>query len=63
VAGDELCGPATRTAIAYLRDLFASPDALGPTLASAAEQLVGDPAVVGASAAVLASDVSAAIDG
>lgn len=62
LAGDELCGAATRTAITYLRELFAGPDALGPRMAGAAEQLVGDPAVVVAAAAVLAGDVIAAID-
>ena len=61
-AEHELCGPATRTAIAYLRDLFSGPTALGPTMAGAAEQLVGDPAVLGASAAVLAGDVITLID-
>lgn len=63
LARDQLCGPATRTAVAYLRGLFAGPDALGPTMAGAAEQLIGDPAVVAASAAVLAGDVIAALDG
>ncbi len=47
----------------YLRELVAGPSALGPTLAAAAEELVGDPAVASASAAVLAGDVIVAIDG
>ena len=46
-----------RAAIAYLRELFGSPSALGPTMAGRAEQPIGDPAVTGASAAVLAADV------
>jgi hypothetical protein len=61
LAADPFCGAATRTAIAYLRELFAGPTALGPTMAGRAEQLVGDPVVVGASAAVLAGDVIRAI--
>ncbi len=62
LADDELCGPATKAAIAYLRELFASPAALGPTMAGRAEHLVGDPIVVAASAALLAGDLIAAID-
>jgi hypothetical protein len=61
LAADELCGAATRTALDYLRELFASPTALGPTMAGRAEELVGDPIVTGASAAALAADVIAAI--
>ncbi len=61
LAADELCGTATRTALNYLRELFASPTALGPTMAGRAEQLVGDPVVTGASAALLAADLIAAI--
>lgn len=63
LAGDPFCGPATRTAIDYFRELFAGPDALGPTMAGRAELLIGDPVVTGASAAVLAADVIQAIDG
>jgi Nucleotidyltransferase len=61
LASNEFCGAATRTALDYLQELFASPTALGPTMAGRAEQLVGDPIVTGASAAVLAADVIAAI--
>jgi hypothetical protein len=57
LTADPLSGPATRTAIDYLRELFASPTALGPTMAGRAEQLIGDPVVTGASAAVLAADL------
>jgi hypothetical protein len=59
---DDLAGPATRTALAHFRELFASPTALGPTMVGRAELLVGDPAVAGASAAVLAGDVIRAVD-
>lgn len=60
---DDLAGPATRTALNYLRELFDSPTALGPTMVGRAELLVGNPAVAGASAAVLAGDLINAIDG
>ncbi len=59
---DELCGPVTHQAIAYLRELFVDETAPGPKMAGAAEELVGDPAVVGASAAFLAGDLIAVID-
>lgn len=59
---DELCGEVTSQAIAYLRELFADASALGSRMAGAAEALVGDPAVVAASAAALAGDLLAAID-
>lgn len=62
LAAEQLAGPATRTAITYLRQLFAGPDALGAMMAGRAEQIVGDPAVVGASAAALASDVLRVVD-
>jgi hypothetical protein len=62
LAADELCGTTTRTALDHLRELFASPTALGPTMAGRAEELVGDPIITGASAAALAADVIAAID-
>lgn len=58
LCADELAGDVTSGAIVYLERLFASgPDALGSTMAGRAEQLVGDPAVVSAAAAALASDV------
>jgi hypothetical protein len=62
LAADQLAGPATRMAITYLRQLFADPDALGAMMAGRAEQLVGDSAVVSASAAALAGDVLAVVD-
>lgn len=58
---DQLAGPATIDAIDHLRDLFADTTALSPIMAGRAEQLVGDPAVVSASAAALASDVLAMV--
>ena len=61
LAADPFCGAETRTAIAYLRELFAGPTAPGPTMAGRAEQVIGDPGVTGASAAVLAGDVIRAI--
>jgi hypothetical protein len=61
LAADPFCAPATHMAIDYLRELFGSPSALGPTMAGRAEQLIGDPVVTGASAAVLAADVIRAI--
>ena len=60
LAHDELAGPATRLAVGYLRELFSDATALGPTMAGRAEELVGDPVVVSASAALLAGDVLAA---
>jgi len=59
---DQLAGPATITAVAHLRELFADANALGPIMAGRAEQIVGDPAVVSASAAALAADVLAVLD-
>jgi hypothetical protein len=47
----------TEKALTYLRDLFSSPDALGPRLAGETEDPVGDPALVAASAHALAQDV------
>ncbi len=61
--GDELAGDVTRSAIEYLRELFAaSADALGARMAGRAEELVGQPAIVSAATATLASDVLAALD-
>jgi len=59
---DDLAAPATRTGLDYLRELFSSPTALGPTMVGRAELLVGNPAVAGASAAALASDLIIAVD-
>lgn len=58
---NELAGPATDQALIFLSDLFASgPNALGAMMAGRAEEGVGDPANVAASAAVLAEDLIAA---
>jgi hypothetical protein len=55
---DDLAGEATGEAIIFLQDLFASgPGALGSVMAGRAEELVGDPAIVGAAVATLASDL------
>lgn len=62
LSSDPLAGPATTTAIGHLRELFARADALGSTMAGRAEQIVGDPAVVSASATALAGDTLAVID-
>jgi hypothetical protein len=51
-------GPATQQALAHLRELFAAgSDALGSRMAGRAEEGVGDPPTVSASAAVLARDL------
>lgn len=61
---DELAGATTTEAIHYLDQLFASgPDALGPTMAGRAEELVGDPAVASAAVSALAADLVAALRG
>ena len=58
LARDDLAREATRTAISYLQDLFASTGGrLGATMAGRAEELVGDPAVVTASVTALADDL------
>lgn len=60
--GDELAGAPTTEAIGYLEQLFASgPEALGSTMAGRAEELVGDPTVVRAAVAALASDLVVAL--
>jgi hypothetical protein len=59
---DELAGPVTTAAVAYLSGLFGRFDALGATMAGRAEELVGDPPVVAAAAAFLAGDVLAALE-
>jgi hypothetical protein len=59
---DELAGGITTVAIGYLEQLFASgPEALGSTMAGRAEELVGDPSVVSAAVAALASDLIVAM--
>ncbi len=58
LARDDLAGDATRGAVTYLRDLFASTgDRLGASMAGRAEELVGDPAVVTASVTALTDDL------
>lgn len=53
-----LAGKASRTAIAYLQDLFASAgDGLNATKAGRAEALVGDPPVNTAAIAALVDDL------
>ena len=59
---DPLAGPATTVAIDHLRDLFADATSLGPIMAGRAEQLVGEPEVVAASAAALAGDLIAVLE-
>lgn len=57
---NELCGRVTNEALMYLDQLFAAgPEALGAMMAGRAEELVGDPATVSASAAVLAAELLA----
>ena len=63
LSDDPLAGATSTDAIAYLRELFGAADALGAAMAGRAEQLVGDPAVVSAAAALLASDLLDALDG
>jgi Nucleotidyltransferase len=55
LSADPLAGTATTQAITYLRELFTGADALGALMAGRAEELVGDPAVVAASAKALAA--------
>jgi len=56
----ELCERVTHDALVYLEQMFAAgPEALGSTMAGRAEQLVGDPATVRASASALAADLLA----
>jgi hypothetical protein len=58
LARDDLAGDATRGAVTYLRDLFASTgDRLGASMAGRAEEIVGDPVVVTASVTALADDL------
>jgi hypothetical protein len=59
---NDLAGGATRAALTYLDQLFArGPDALGATMAGRAEQLVGTPETVSASASILAADLLALV--
>ncbi|MGI9003872.1 MAG: hypothetical protein ACR2GH_19860 [Pseudonocardia sp.] len=54
---DELAGSATGHALIYLNELFAGSDAIGARMAGRAEEGVGDPTTVAASAALLAQDL------
>jgi hypothetical protein len=60
---DPFAGPVTRQALTYLAELFAiGTDAPGSTMAGRAEQGVGEPATVAASATFLSQDLLAAVD-
>ncbi|MGH3544737.1 MAG: hypothetical protein ACRDPW_02215, partial [Mycobacteriales bacterium] len=58
---DELSQAATTQALTYLGRLFASPEALGSTMAGRAEEGVGQPETVSASVSVLAQDLLSAV--
>ena len=59
---DDLAGPVTTKALTYLADLFAGgATAKGSVMAGRAEEGIGEPDVVAASCAVLASDLLAAV--
>jgi hypothetical protein len=62
LAADDLAGTATVAAVDYLRQLFASPTALGSIMAGRAEGRVGDPALAAASVAALAARLILALD-
>lgn len=60
---DEMAGPVTRQALAYLQDLFAiGPQGTGSVMAGQAEEGVGDPETVASAVAVLAADLLQASD-
>ena len=59
--GDELSQEVTAQALNYLKDLFASPEALGSTMAGRAEEGVGQPDTVSASVTFLAQDLLSAL--
>ncbi|MGH3117884.1 MAG: GSU2403 family nucleotidyltransferase fold protein [Gaiellales bacterium] len=58
---DELSQAATEQALTYLGRLFASPEALGSTMAGRAEEGVGQPATVSASVSLLSQDLLSAL--
>jgi hypothetical protein len=59
---DDLAGPCTERALSFLAELFAAgPAALGAMMAGRAEEGVGEPETVSASAAFLAADLVAAV--
>ncbi len=58
---DKLSQEVTAQALAYLEQLFVSPEALGPTMAGRAEEGVGQPDTVSAAATFLAQDLLSAL--
>ena len=60
---DEIAGPVTVSAIVYLRELFATPTALGALMAGRAEQTAGDPEAATVAAVLLSNGLLAALDG
>ncbi|MBB5786045.1 GSU2403 family nucleotidyltransferase fold protein [Jiangella mangrovi] len=58
---DELSQEVTTRALNYLKDLFASPEALGSTMAGRAEEGVGQPDTVSVSVSFLAQDLLSAL--
>lgn len=52
---DELAGDVTRSALTFLAQLFGTADGIGSVMAARTEELVGDPAMVAAACAALAS--------
>ncbi len=62
LCADDLAGPVTGQALAYLRDMFAAgPLRIGSTMAGRAGEGVGEPELVAASGAALADDLLGAI--
>lgn len=60
--GEKVCAQVTCEGLALLDELFAAgPDARGSVMAGAAEELVGDPAAVSESVALLAQDLVEAL--
>jgi hypothetical protein len=59
---DDLAGAATVVAIEYLRELFASPTALGSIMVGRAEENVGDPEIATTAVILLVSDLLEALD-
>jgi hypothetical protein len=59
---DDLAGPVTEQALTFLAELFAvGADAPGSAMAGRAEEGIGDPAIVSATAAALAKDLVSAV--
>lgn len=59
--GEEIPQESTAQALIYLEQLFASPEALGATMAGRAEEGVGQPETVSASVSFLAQDLLSAL--